>query len=138
MNITPFLENELHKALRSWMKTFQFFQVKEEYYFLLSVLILFRSALLQDMLGSFQLFLSPSNSHFTLICLFTHFAVNFACLLLALMGPIYNIRSCWSPWAPKLDNQIQVIQNKEYGCVWPTKENYRTLIIESVLDKKSQ
>lgn len=30
MSATPFLENELHKALCSWMKTSQFLQVKKE------------------------------------------------------------------------------------------------------------
>lgn len=32
MSTTPSLENELHKALSSWMKTSQFLQVKEKYF----------------------------------------------------------------------------------------------------------
>lgn len=32
MSTTPSLENELHKALCSWMKTSQFLQVKEKYF----------------------------------------------------------------------------------------------------------
>ena len=74
MSTTAFLANELHKALPSWMKTSKFLlrSRKRGIFSSLVLSIHIRIKLLQDILGSFQLLLSASDTHFTLICLFKH------------------------------------------------------------------
>lgn len=100
MSTTLFLANELHKALPSWMKASKFLlrSRKRGIFSSLVLSIHIRIKLLQDILGSFQLLLSASATRFTLICLFKHkqtnlTAVKFVCLLVALIGPVYNTYS---------------------------------------------
>lgn len=40
---------------------------------------------------------------------------------------VWHISNCWHPWAPKLNNQIQVIHHKGFRCVWPTQRNLQHL-----------